>query len=402
MMKSFSIAFCFSLTSLVNGFTTVKPVRSSLRLKYERDETHESLTEEWQKLHGPRIRRELELQLEGQDMPNQVGDSLALVLPKSTLSISWKEEPSNAETTRANSYQGLTNPSKAGLVLSVALMVGMVATNQYLHLSSATFDLSQLSFLTDAIHDTLLKGMDLTNHLDQILAYWMQLAMAKYLMLVDDLQLASEGARQALTEYSAIMMQHAQSISDVLSERLHELQTTWTQDVQGWNQALVTQVEASKDSTLELLQDLQNNGNVISNRLSETQSAWILTVEDCYQDVLAQIDTSKESLTTAFQGAQADFTTTLIDGKESARTSLGTMQSNIGKIQTDWIQEVQDNVQASKESSANMMQQVQVTLDNRLSDLSWKNGFQSVYQEFMEGASTILVKAKLFKDGLPT
>jgi hypothetical protein len=179
---------------------------------------------------------------------------------------------------------------------------------------------------------------------------------------------------------AAALAQASQTTWTDTTKHLSELRSESMQDVQVWNQALMSNVEASKESMLEAMQNVESGWTDTTTRLSDLQNSWMQDAQVLSQAVIAKVDVWKDSAAVGVEEAQASWadTSERLSSKLQDVKKLGTNEEITQRIEASkeyadgrWMGGMQ-NVDALKNSVTLSMEEAQTTWaenSNRMSNV---------------------------------
>eukprot|EP00980_Cylindrotheca_fusiformis_P015700 scaffold4529_cov121-Cylindrotheca_fusiformis.AAC.4 len=376
-----------------DAFATVRPKGKSASLTslgYEREDVHDLLEQ------GARV---------SASTPTVRADgSMALPYPTEqevSPQSSYRQAPAavaEIETGFQSSYQGLTNPSKAGLVLATALTFGMVAASPEIDVS-AILDFPQLGSLSGdasavfnagmmamerALQDAQMDWSQISSNIAD--AQWMQLALAKLatwkeaaasidvealrasiLNSANGLQRESLAAWEASKDSAAAMAQSSQAALADASIRWSELQSEALQDAQVWTQALSSNLASCKEALQDSMAHLEANWIDACSQLSEAQKSWM-------QDAQVWANTLDQSRQTLAQNIELNW--------NDASLRFASAQNNLMQDTQVWNQQLMSQVDAWKASATAGVEGAQASWADTTSQMSYQfQDFQGNSQE---------------------
>jgi hypothetical protein len=420
-MKGISIVSIVLLIPGAHAFSvvprlTTPPSPPRAQLAYECEDLHDMLHEEWRQLHGPRFVRAQGIS--SSTTASLVDESLAIHFPAPTVStaaspfVALQAAPTMEG---GGSYQGLSNPSKDGLVLAIAMILGMTAASPEVDISSI-IDFPSIVISGDAsalleaglmtlgrvMQDAHIGWVQLSSNLAEVQSMWMQIALFKLVVLKESVAVnahalyatASDVANAHLQDVQRVWLAFMQGSKDSATALAQASQTTWRdttkhlselrsesmQDVQVWNLALMSNVEASKESMLEAMQNVESSWTDTTTRLSNSQNSWMQDAQVLSQAVIGKLDIWKDSPAVGVEEAQASWadTSELLSSKVRHVKMLGmneeimqTMEASKEYVVGRWMEGMQ-NVDELKNSVTLSMEGVQTTWaenSNRMSNV---------------------------------
>lgn len=392
-----TLAWCVQVSGAFSSFPNLKTSAppSLTTLSYEREDLHDVLHDEWRQNKGPQFKRDQRM-----DEASLADESLAIHFPEASTAAAASLLTLQVPSEAASSYQGLSNPSKAGLVLASALTLGMAAASPEIDLSTI-LDFPQLALSGDAsafvnagmmtleraLQDAQGGWMQLSSNFAQ--TQWMELALVKLATWQEAATVNAEAVRasiasptnvellrsvqqeclaavEASKDSAAVFAQASQAAMTDATSRLSELQSEALQEAQVWNGILMTNIDSStqlmEQSMADSMQSIETSWIDTSYQLSEVQNNFMQDAQVWNQVLMTNVEASKETMMDSMQNVEASLNDANIRFEQAQSTFMQDAQI--------WYQALMAQVDGWKDSAAVGLATAHATLTDTTNYLS--------------------------------